>query len=79
LQTTTRPQADHLGRNETTMSTAQEKIEALANSLGVSSAEAVIFLACIAFWMDKGLSMQEAIKAHAKTMKEGCAIALGKI
>ena len=58
---------------------AQEKIEDLAKSLGVSSAEAIIFLACISFWMNKGLSMQDAIKAHAKTMKEGCAIALGKI
>jgi hypothetical protein len=61
------------------MSTAQEKIEALAKSLGVSFADAESFLACIAFWMNKGLSMQDAIKAHAKTMQEGCAIALGKI
>ena len=61
------------------MSTAQEEIEALAKSLGGSFAETVIFLACISFWMNKGLSMQDAIKAHAKTMREGCAIALGKI
>jgi shikimate kinase len=59
--------------------TAQEKIEALAKSLGVSFAEAETFLACIAFWMSKGLSMQGAVKMHAKTMREGCAIALGKI
>jgi hypothetical protein len=59
--------------------TAQEKIEALAKRLGVSFADAESFLACIAFWMNKGLSMQDAIKAHAKTMQEGCTIALGKI
>jgi hypothetical protein len=59
--------------------TAQEKIEALAKSLGVSFADADAFMACIAFWMNKGLSMQDAIKAHAKTMREGCAIALGKV
>jgi hypothetical protein len=59
--------------------TAQEKIEALAKSLGVSFADTESFLACIAFWMNKGLSMQDAIKAHLKTMQEGCAIALGKV
>jgi hypothetical protein len=48
-------------KKETTMSTAQEKIEALAKSLGVSFADAESFLACIAFWMIKGLSMQDAI------------------
>jgi hypothetical protein len=59
--------------------TAQEKIEALAKSLGVSFAEADTFMACIASWMNKGLSMQDAVKMHLKTMQEGCAIALGEI
>ena len=61
------------------MSTAQEKIESLAKSLGVSSAEVETFVACIAFWMSKGMSMQGAVKMHLETMQDGCAIALGKI
>jgi hypothetical protein len=68
-----------LKERHTMNATAQEKTEALAKSLGVSSADADTFLACIAFWMNKGLSMQDAIKMHLKTMQEGCAIALGKI
>jgi hypothetical protein len=61
------------------MSTAQEKIEALAKSLGVSFADIESFIDCVAFWMSKGLSMQGAIKMHLETMQEGCAIALGKV
>jgi hypothetical protein len=66
-------------KKETTMSTAQEKIEALAKMMGASYTDTVIFLEHVALWMASGLSQEEAIKMHLKTMQEGCAIALGKV
>jgi hypothetical protein len=71
-----KPKSD---RNETTMSTAQEKIEALAKMMGASYTDTVIFLEHVALWMSSGLSQEDAVKMHLKTMQEGCAIALGKV
>jgi hypothetical protein len=62
-----------------TMSTAKEKIEALAKMMGASYTDTVIFLEHVALWMSSGLSQEDAVKMHLKTMQEGCAIALGKV
>jgi hypothetical protein len=47
--------------------------------MGASYTDTVIFLEHVALWMSSGLSQEDAVKMHLKTMQEGCAIALGKV
>lgn len=59
--------------------TGEAKVRLMAKQMGVSYEDALQFCQCIAFWMDKGATMEEAIVQHMKTMREGCAIALRKV